>query len=178
MAKSKPNRGAKAADEDLDPQVREVLDEMRASLGGFGWTVHIERRGSNLSFEFTNPLSSTASSIGFQSDLTLNELRHFLAERMNEDPEFARTQSVEPPRRKRRVLGRLRYAAVWYGWSDRVFQEVTDTLLGFGALSEEEGTWLKTIGPGAVAEDLKSKLAKHRKAERRRQNSARARKPR
>src|SRR5260221_6529879 len=101
-----------------------------------------------------------------------------MAERMNEDPEFARTQSVDQPRRKRWVLGRLRYAAVWYGWSDRVFQEVTDTLLGFGALSKEEGRWLKTIGPGAITEDLKSKLAKHRKAERRRENSARARKPR
>src|SRR4030081_2823802 len=126
MAYAKPNREVKVADEDLDPQIREVLDEMRASLGGFGWTVDAERRGSNLSFEFTNPLSSTASGIGFQSDLTSAELRRFMAERMNEDPEFARTQSVDPPRRRRRVLGRLRYAAVWYGWSDRVFQEVID----------------------------------------------------
>jgi hypothetical protein len=59
-----------------------------------------------------------------------------------------------------------------------VFQEVTDTLVGFRILSKEEGVWLKASGPGALTEDLKSKLAKHRKAERRRENSGRTRKAR
>lgn len=176
MAKVKPVRAVKVADEDLDPKIRAVLDEMRASLGGFGWTVHAERRGNNLSFEFTNPLSSMAFGIGFQSDLTPAELRRYLAEQMKDEPEFAQTQLVDPPRRKRRVLGRFRYAAMWYGWSDRVFQEVTDTLVGFRILSKEEAAWLNAVGPGAVTEDIKSKLAKHRKAERRRAKSAGARK--
>jgi hypothetical protein len=178
LTKVKGVRAVRVADEDLDPQIREVLDEMRASLGGFGWTVHAERRGNDLSFEFTNPLSSMASGIGFESNLTPTDLRRYLAERINEEPEFARTQVVDPPRRKRPLLGGLRYAAIWYGWPDRVFQEIADTLVGFRILSKEEGVWLKAIGPGALTEDLKSKLAKHRKAERRREKSARARRAR
>jgi hypothetical protein len=178
MAKLKPVRAVKVSDEDLDPQIREVLDEIRASLGRYGWTVHAERRGNNLSFEFSNPLSSMASGIGFQSDLTPAELRRHLAEQIDGEPEFARTQVAGPPRRKRPLLGGLRHAATWYGWSDRVFQEVTDTLVGFRILSKEEGVWLKATGPGALTDDIKTKLAKHRKAERRREKSARARKAR
>jgi hypothetical protein len=168
----------KVADDDLDPGIREALDEMRTALGAHGWAVHAERGGEHMSFEFTNPLSTMATGMVFQSDLDPAELRGRLAELMRDEPEFAQTQLIDPPRRKRPLLGGLRYAATWYGWSDRVFQEIIETLVGFRILSKEEGTWLTAIGPGALSEDLRGKFAKHRTAERRRARAARARKPR
>lgn len=178
MSEPRSVRGVKVADDDLDPGIREVLEETRAAFGPYGWTVHAERHGNTLSFEFSNPLSTMASGIHFDSHRSPIEVRKELDEHMSSEPEFAQTRLVEPPRRKRRLLGGLRYAANWYGWSDRVFEEVTDTLLGYRILSKEEAAWLKAIGPGALSEQVRSGLAKHRKAERRRRTVADAPKAR
>ncbi|MEA2644617.1 MAG: hypothetical protein QOG08_1643 [Chloroflexota bacterium] len=178
MSEVKSVRRVKVADDDLDLGIREVLEEMRAALGPYGWMVHAERRGDNFSFEFRNPLSTMASGIHFDSHRSPAELRKQLDDHVSSEPEYAQTRLVDPPRRKRQLLGGLRYAANWYGWSDRVFQEIIDTLVGHRVLSKEEGTWLTAVGPGALSDDVRSGLAKHRKAERRRRTAANARKAR
>lgn len=176
MSEPKSVRGVKVADEDLDPAIREVLEDMRDAFGPYGWMVHAERRGDNFSFEFSNPLSTMASGIHFDSHRSAIEVRKQLDEHMSSEPEFAQTRLVDPPRRKRHLLGGLRYAANWYGWKDSVFQEMIDTLVGLRVLSREEGTCLTAVGPGALSDDVRSGLAKHRKAERRRRTAANTRK--
>src|SRR6266516_3760279 len=50
-------KGVRLADEDLSESLHELLAEVRAELGPYGWSVYAEQLGKQLSFEFRNPLS-------------------------------------------------------------------------------------------------------------------------
>jgi hypothetical protein len=63
-----PVRPIKLADEDLDPEIRGVLEEFRARLAPYGWIVRAEKVGENLSFQFDNPLSGMSTGISFRPD--------------------------------------------------------------------------------------------------------------
>lgn len=138
-------KGTRVADDSLSVGIQELLTEVRSELGSFGWTIHVERRGKRLTFEFRNPLSPLWTGWTFDEDRPLSELREELTEQLT-DPELVRTKSASPPRRKRELIGGLRWAATSYGWSDSVFREVIDTLRRFRVLAGDESGWLKTVG--------------------------------
>jgi hypothetical protein len=174
VSKAKAVKSRKVADADLDAGIRRVLDEMRAAFEPDGWTVHVERTGKeNLCFEFRNPLSPIATGMVFKSDLTPAELRQRLDEHVKDEPEFAHLKRFDPPRRKRQLLSGVRWAATWYGWSDRVFEEVLDSLLGFRVLSKEEWTWLMKVGPTVLSERVKGEFIRRRPSMRRRAKAER-----
>jgi hypothetical protein len=174
VSKHKAIKSRKVADDDLEPGIRRVLDEIRAAFEPDGWKVHVERPASqNLSFEFRNPLSPIATGMVFKSDLPPAELRQRLDEHVQEEPEFAHMKRFDPPRRKRELLSSVRWAATWYGWSDRVFEEVLDSLLGLRVLSREEWTWLMKVGPTVLSERVKRNLTRRRQSMRRRAKAER-----
>jgi hypothetical protein len=130
----------------LEPPVREVLDELRGVYEPGGWTVTASHIGPFLEFTFTNPLSPVKSTVQFDADISATDLRRRVSDDISNAPEFLRLQSVEPPKRRRRLLGGLRWAAAIYEWPDDVFEEIIDTLRGLRVLSVDEHKWLKTIG--------------------------------
>lgn len=73
-----PARPIKLADEDLDPDIRGVLDEFRDKLAPYGWIVSAEKVAENLSFQFDNPLSGMSAGIGFEPGRPLAEIRQQL----------------------------------------------------------------------------------------------------
>jgi hypothetical protein len=166
-----PARPIELADEDLDPEIRGVLEEFRDNLAPYGWTVRAEKVGEDLSFQFDNPLSGMSTGMHFQPNRTPAEIRQQLEDSMLEDPEFARTQLAVPPRRRRALIGALRYAATWYGWPHRVFEEVIEVLFQFHAISKGEWEWMKAVGPQALPDKVERGLRKHQRAERRREKS-------
>ena len=89
-------------------------------------------------------------------------------EHLKAEPEFARTKMAKQPRRKRELIGGLRWAATSYGWSSKVFREVIDTLRTFNVLSEDEQVWLNTVGPDVLPKDIEQKFRKHVRLEQRR----------
>jgi hypothetical protein len=168
MSAPKPARGVRLADENLSTHIRGLLTKVRNDLGPYGWSVYVDQRGKQLSFEFRNPLSPVSTGMVFDPSRSIADIRKELAEHLNGEPEFAHTKLATPPRRKRNLIGGIRWAATSYGWSQKVFQEVIDTLRGFKVLSEDEWQWLKTVGPDVLQEDLKREWQKHVKAHERR----------
>src|SRR6202035_5412527 len=166
-----PVRPIKLADQDVDPGIRGLLEEHRASLGPYGWQIHAEKVGDHLNIQFENPLSGTSSGIGFHPGQSLAQIRQQLEDGVQGDPEFARTQLAIPPRRQRRFVGALRYAASLYGWPNRVFLEVIEVLFHFRAISKGEWEWMKAVGPQAWPEHIERDVRKHQKAERRRKKA-------
>lgn len=166
-----PVRPIKLADEDLDPEIRGVLEEFRDRLAPYGWIVRAEKVGEDLSFQFDNPLSGMSTGIGFQPRRPIAQIRQQLQDGVLEDPEFARTQLAVPPHRRRHLIGALRYAATWYGWPNKVFEEVIETLFHFHAISKGEWEWMKAVGPLALPDKIEHGLRKHQRAERRRKKS-------
>jgi hypothetical protein len=164
MTAPKTVKGVRLADEDLSETIRGLLTEVRNELGPYGWSVHAEQRGKQLSFEFRNPLSPVSSGLIFDPQRSISDIRDELIENLAEEPEFAHTKLAMPPRRKRDLIGGIRWAATSYGWSRRVYDEVIDTLRTFSVLSEDEWHWLKTVGPDVLRPDLKRKWRKHMKA--------------
>ena len=166
-----PVRAIDLADEDLDPGIRELLDEHRASLGPYGWKVHAYRIGESLGFQFENPMSGLSSGTQFEPRRALEEIRQYLEDSVQGNPEFARTQLAIPPRRQRRIIGALRYAAALYGWPNRIFLEVIELLFHFRTISKGEWEWMKAVGPQAWPERVERDVRKRQKAERRRKRS-------
>lgn len=166
-----PVKAIDLADEDLNPGIRGLLDEYRARLGPYGWTVHAYEIGENLGFQFENPLSGLSSGMQFEPRRALDQIRQQLEDSVQGDPEFARTQLAIPPRRRRRFIGALRYAATLYGWPNRVFLEVIEVLFHFRAISKGEWEWMKVVGPQAWPEKIERDIRKHQSAERRRKKA-------
>lgn len=166
-----PVRPIKLADEDLDAGIREVLDGYRAKLGPYGWSVYAEKVGEYLSFQFDNPLSGLSPGMQFDPRRPLAQVRQQLDEGLQEGPEFARTQLAVPPRRQRRLIGVLRYAATLYGWPNKVFEEIIGALYHVRAISKGEWEWMKAVGPYAWPERIERDVRKRQKAERRRKKS-------
>ena len=148
-------KGIRVADEDLRAGIRGLLTYVRNDLGPFGWSVHVERFGKQLSFEFRNPLSPVSTGMMFDPGRRLSDIKQELTVHLSEEPEFAHTKMAAPPRRKRELAGGIRWAATSYGWSRKVFREVIDTLRTFRVLSDDEWEWLKTVGPDVLRDDLK-----------------------
>lgn len=161
--KLKAVKAVKISDNLLDLPIRQVLDEARTAFEPYGWTIHAEKIGTHLSFEFNNPLSPVETGFVFESGLTPAEIKEQLKEH-TADPEFARVNSAPPPRRRRRVLGQLRWSATWYDWSNEVFLQVVEFLRGSRTISAEEGDWLEAVGPYVLREDMKRDLQNHRKS--------------
>jgi hypothetical protein len=166
-----PVRAIKLADEDLDPGIRGLLEEHRASLGPYGWQVHAEKVGDNLNIQFENPLSGTSSGMGFDPRRPLAQIRQQLEDGVQSDPEFARTQLAIPPSRQRRFIGALRYAATLYGWPNKVFLEVIEVLFHFHVVSKGEWEWMKAVGPQAWPEHIERFVRNRQRNERRRKKS-------
>jgi hypothetical protein len=166
-----PVRPITLADEDLDPGIRGLLEDYRARLGPHGWKVHVEKVGDYLSFQFDNPLSAISKGMQFERRRSLAQIKHQLDEGIHEDPEFARTQLAVAPRRQRRLIGALRYAATLYGWPNKVFEEVIEVLFHFRSISKAEWEWMKAVGPQAWPERIELDVRKHQRAERRRKKS-------
>jgi hypothetical protein len=164
MTVPKTVKGIRLADEDLSESLLGLLTEVRAELGPYGWSVYAEQYGKQLSFEFRNPLSPVSRGMVFDPQRSISDIRNELTENLAEEPEFAHTKLAMPPRRKRDIIGGIRWAATSYGWSRKVFEEVIDTLRTFSVLSEDEWHWLKTVGPDVLQPDLKRKWRKHMKA--------------
>ncbi len=167
MTMPKAVRGVRLADEDLSAGIRGLLTVVRKEFGPYGWSVYVEQRGRQLSFEFRNPLSPVSTGMMFDPRRSITDIRDELTKHISEEPEFAHTKLAKPPRRKRDVMGGIRWAATSYGWSQKVFQEVIDTLRGFKVLSEDEWQWLKTVGPDVLREDLKREWQRRLKAHKR-----------
>ncbi len=162
-------------DKSLSEGIRELLEEFRRDLGPYGWTIHVEGfAGGDLRFEFRNRLSSVSHGIGFDPSQGPAEVREELRLYLEAEPEFARTKLAKPPRRRRALVGGLRWAATTYGWSSRVFREIIDTLQAAEVLSVDEAEWMKIVGPTALQEKLVRPWRKHVRAEQRR-DQARAR---
>lgn len=154
----------------LSEGIRDLLVEFRRDLGPYGWTIHVEGfAGRDLSFQFRNRLSSVSHGIGFDPRQGPAEVREELLLNLQAEPEFARTKLAMPPRRKRALVGGLRWAATTYGWSTRVFREIIDTLQAADVLSGDEADWMKIVGPTALQEKLVRPWRKHVKAEQRRE---------
>ncbi len=115
-----------------------------------------------------NRLSSVSHGFGFDPYQTPAEVRAELQGHLQEEPEFARTKLAKPPRRKRDLVGGLRWAAATYGWSTRVFGEIIDTLQAAGVLYVDEAEWMRIVGPTALQEKLASEWRKRVRAEQRR----------
>jgi hypothetical protein len=162
-----PVRPINLADGDLDPAIRRLIQDLRAKLGPYGWILHAKKVGQDLSFQFDNPLSGMSTGMHFQPNRPPAEIRQQLEDSMLEDPEFARTQLAVPPRRRRALIGALRYAATWYGWPRRVFEEVIEVLFHFHAISKGEWEWMKSVGPQAWSEQVERGVRKRQRAERR-----------
>ncbi len=128
----KPVKRRRIADDALSSGIRRfLLIDVRNDLAPYGWSVHVEGARRNLSFEFRNPLSPVSTGMHFDADRTPSEVKKELDEHFESEPEFARTKLANPPRRKRELIGGLRWAATSYGWSRKVFQDVIDTLRHF-----------------------------------------------
>ena len=168
MTTPKAVMGIRLADEDLTASIRRLLTGVRNEFGPYGWSVYVEQRGKQLSFEFRNPLSPVSTGMMFDPRLSISQVRDQPAEHVSAEPEFAHTKLAKPPRRKRHLIGGIRWAATSYGWSRKVFQEVIDTLQGFKVISADEWEWLKTVGPDVLREDLKSEWQRRLKAHERR----------
>lgn len=166
-----PVRPITLADEELDPGIRGLLEEHRANLAPYGWKVHAYKVGENLGFQFDNPLSGLSAGMQFEPRRPIAQIRQQLEDSIQGDPEFARTQLAVPPRRQRRMIGALRYAATWYAWPNRVFEEVIEVLFHFHAISKGEWEWMKAVGPQAWPERIERDVRKHQRAERRRKKS-------
>lgn len=154
-------KGTRVPDDSLPMGIQDLLAEARGDLGSFGWTIHVERRGKALTFEFRNPLSPVWSGWNFDEDRPVAQLEEDLRGHLNAEPEFLRTKAGTPPRRKRRLVGGLRWAATSYGWSDKVFREVIDTLRYFRTLARDEWEWLNAVGPHVLEADLERKWQDH-----------------
>lgn len=164
----KPVKRRRIADDALSTDIRRLLIEARNDLAPYGWSVHVEEAGKTLSFEFRNPLSPVSTGMHFDADRTPSEVKKELDEHFESEPEFARTKLANPPRRKRELIGGLRWAATSYGWSRKVFQDVIDTLRHFHVLSDDEWTWLNTVGPDVLPKNLEREWRKRIRLEQRR----------
>jgi hypothetical protein len=91
-------------------------------------------------------------------------MRDEVFEQLNADPEFARTKMAKSPRRRRALVGGLRWSSTSFGWSKKVFGEVIDTLRYFKVIDEDEHLWLKTVGPDVLPKDLERKWRLHVRA--------------
>jgi len=170
-ARNKGARAVKVADEDLNPELLGLLRGVRDELEPYGWSVHIEKSGRHMSVEFRNPLSPVSTGMVFDPSQPVSEVKQELAVHVSDEPEFAHTKLALAPRRKRQLIGGIRWAATSYGWSRKVFLEVIDTLRVFSALSEDEWQWLKTVGPDVLRDDLKREWRQHMKADERRRKA-------
>lgn len=141
--------------------MRRFLAIVRKDVEPSGWSVHVERSGSNMRLEFRNPLSPVAAGIGFDPDQTVPAMLAELKDQMDAEPEFARTRTAKPPAWRRPLIGGLRWAATSYGWSDKVFREVIDVLRHFRVLADDEWSWLNAIGPHVLTKDLEREWRKH-----------------
>jgi hypothetical protein len=164
MTAPKTVKGVRLADEELSESLLGLLTEVRAELGPYGWSVYAEQYGTQLSFEFRNPLSPVSRGMVFDPQRSISDIRNELTDNLAEEPEFAHTKLAMPPRHKRDIIGGIRWAATSYGWSKKVFEEVIDTLRTFSVLSEDDWHWLKTVGPDVLQPDMKRKWRKHVKA--------------
>jgi hypothetical protein len=157
-------KGVRLADEDLSESLLGFLMEVRAELGPYGWSIYAEQYGTQLSFEFRNPLSPVSRGMVFDPQRSISDIRNELTDNLAEEPEFAHTKLAVRPRRKRDLIGGIRWAATSYGWLRRVYDEVIDTLRTFSVLSEDEWHWLRTVGPDVLRSDLKRNWRRHMKA--------------
>ena len=165
----------RVVDEDLNPGIRRLLFGVRKELEPFGWRVHIERSGKQLSFEFRNPLSPVSTGMLFDPGRPLKDINEELIQHVSAEAEFARTKMARPPRRQRELIGGIRWAATSYGWSRKVFREVIDTLRHFRVLSNDEWEWLNTVGPDVLSKELEREWRKRvRLSERRRRSETKA----
>ena len=164
----KPVKRRRIADNALSTGIRRLLIEARNDLAPHGWSVHVEGAGKNMSFEFRNPLSPVWIGMHFDADRTPSEVKKELDEHIKSEPEFARTKLANPPRKKRELIGGLRWAATSYGWSRKVFQDVIDTLRHFHVLSDDEWTWLNTVGPDVLPKNLEREWRKRVRLQQRR----------
>src|SRR5258708_6750222 len=98
MSARKPAEANRVADEDLSPGIRGLLMNLRIDLEPYGWSVHAERSGKHVSFEFRNPLSPLWSGCVFDPTRPISEIRNDLAVHVGEQPEFARTRLAVGPR--------------------------------------------------------------------------------
>ena len=153
----KPTR---VSDDDLSPGIRRLLRGIRKDVEPAGWSVQVEKHAQDLSFVFTNPLSPVHTGWIFDPHRPTSELKRELAEHIAAEPEFARTKKATPPQRKRQLLGGFRWAATSYGWSARVFEEVIETLRHFRVLSNDEWSWLRTVGPDVLPKALEREWRK------------------
>jgi hypothetical protein len=144
------------SDDSLRPSIRRLLTKVRSELDPYGWRIHVERRGKQLSFEFRNPLSPIATGWIFDPDRPALQLGQELTEQLNAESEFARTKTASAPHRRRQLIGGIRWAAASYGWPDNVFREVVDTLRHYRVLANDEWEWLIAVGPQVLEPDLES----------------------
>jgi len=166
-----PVRPTKLADEDLDSEIRGLLEDYRAKLGPHGWQIHVDTVGAHLSFQFDNRLSGTSTGMQFEPGRPLAQVAQQIEEGIHGDPEFARTQQAIAPRRQRRLIGALRYAATLYGWPTKVYEEVIEVLFHLHSISKAEWEWMKAVGPQAWPERIERDFRKYQRAERRRKKS-------
>jgi len=149
-----PRKPTRVSDEDLSPEIRRLLGGIRKDVEPAGWSVQVEKRGEDLSFVFTNPLSPVHTGWHFDPRRPKSELKKELDEHIAAEPEFANTKKATPPHKKRRLLGGIRWAATSYGWSARVFEELIETLHHFRVLSNDEWSWLRTVGPDVLPREI------------------------
>src|SRR5260370_37637529 len=155
-----PRKPTRVSDEDLSPGIRRLLDRIRKEVEPGGWIVHVDKRGEDRSFLFTKPLSPVHTGWHFDPRRPKSELKKELDEYIAAQAEFGRTKKATPPHNKRRLLGGIRWAATSYGWSPRVFEELIETLHQFRVLSNDEWSWLRTVGPDVLPKDLEREWRK------------------
>jgi len=155
-----PRKPTRVSDEDLSPEIRRLLGGIRKDVEPAGWSVQVEKRGEDLSFVFTNPLSPVHTGWHFDPRRPKSELKKELDEHIAAEPEFANTKKATPPHNKRRLLGGIRWAATSYGWSARVFEELIETLHHFRVLSNDEWSWLRTVGPDVLPREIEREWRK------------------
>lgn len=157
-------RPALIDDSQLPSRLRAVLREYRARYQPSGWTVQPRRVGSALDFRFTNPLSPVESTVQFEPQISAAELRSRLNEHLDQESEFARLNHYKLPRRRRKLLGGLRWAATVYGWPDSVFREVVGSLRTFRVLRSDEWEWLNLAGSVVLPAEIKKEVIRRSRA--------------
>jgi hypothetical protein len=136
--------------ESLTPEIREIVEEVRQTEGGRGWTVIAVHGPGGLRLQFANPLSPAFLGLGLGHDPDPSDARGRLVRYLDVQPEFVALRGARPPRGKRGLLGALRGGAGSYGWSSQTFREVTDLLYEARVITREEADWLQAVGPAAM----------------------------
>jgi hypothetical protein len=132
------------------PEIREIVEEVRQTLGERGWTVTAVLGPGGLRLEFANPLSPALLTLGLGPDPVPSDVRERLLTYIDVQPEFVALRGARPPRGKRGLMGALRGGAGSYGWSSQTFREVTDLLYEARVITREEADWLQAVGPAAM----------------------------